>query len=75
MARTREGLGLPIAVAFQTSNRSNAKTKVKIWKNKDIDELINANFDVPGIPKSAVIKEIVIGNDLTRKLAEKYNNK
>lgn len=75
MARSREGLGLPIAVAFQTSNRSNAKTKVKIWKNKEIDELINANFDVPGIPKSAIIKEIVIGNELTQKLMEKYKDK
>ena len=33
MARTTDKLRLPIAVAFATSDRSNAKTKVKVFKN------------------------------------------
>lgn len=75
MARTSEKLKLPIGVAFATSNRSNAKLKVKIFKNKEIDELIAANFVVPGIPAKSIIKEVAIGNELVKKLVKKYEGK
>jgi len=75
MARTTDKLRLPIAVAFATSDRSNARTKVKVFKNKEIDDLINVNFVVPGIPAKAIIKEVVVGSDLCKKLVKKYANK
>jgi len=74
MARQTDKLRLPIAVAFATSDRSNARTKVKVFKNKEIDDLINVNFVVPGIPAKAVIKEVVVGKELVKKLVKKYDN-
>jgi len=75
MARSSDKLNLPIGVAFATSNRSNAKLKVKTYKNKEIDELIAANYVVPGIPAKAIIKEVVVGKALVEKLVKKYINK
>lgn len=65
----------PTTVAFATSNRSNAKLKVKVFKTKSIDELLDKNFIVPGIPSKAIIKEVVVGKALSQKLIKKYNNK
>jgi len=65
----------PVAVAFATSNRSNAKHKVKVFKTKNIDDLLGANFIVPGISEKAIIKEVVVGKALSEKLVKKYKNK
>lgn len=49
MARTREHLSLPIGVVFKTSNRSNAKTKLKVFKGSwTIDRVLSEKL--PGIP-------------------------
>jgi len=75
MAREVSYPKLPIGIAFATSNRSNAKHKVKIIRNRNIDELVDCNFVIPGIPAKSVIKEIVMGQALCDKLKEKYKNK
>ena len=59
--RTSEYAKIPISIVFATSNRSNAKIKIKTIKNRNIDQLIDCNFDIPGIPKIAVIKEVGVG--------------
>jgi hypothetical protein len=59
--RTSEYAKLPISIVFATSNRSNAKIKIKTIKNRNIDQLIDCNFNIPGIPKIAVIKEVGVG--------------
>jgi hypothetical protein len=59
--RTSEYAKLPISIVFTTSNRSNAKIKIKTIKNRNIDQLIDCNFNIPGIPKIAVIKEVGVG--------------
>lgn len=75
MARTSEKLNAPVGVAFATSNRSNARTKIKVFKNKQVDDLLDVNFDVPGIPSKAIIKEMVVGAALIERLREKYKDK
>jgi hypothetical protein len=52
---------LPIVVTFKTSNRSNAKTKQKVIRNRNVDEVNDINTKIPGIPECAVILSIAIG--------------
>ena len=59
--RTSEYAKIPISIVFATSNRSNAKIKIKTIKNRNIDQLIDCNFNIPGIPKIAVIKKVGVG--------------
>ena len=51
----------PVVVTFKTSNRSNAKTKVKVIRNRNIDEVLDVKTKIPGIPEKAVILEIGVG--------------
>lgn len=60
----------PIGVSFQ--KKENAKMQVKIVTTKNIDELLDCNFEVPGIPKGAIIHDVVIGEKLSQNLAKQY---
>tara|TARA_B100000035_G_C20950656_1_gene531838 strand:+ start:563 stop:757 length:195 start_codon:yes stop_codon:yes gene_type:complete len=55
----------PVVVTFKTSNRSNAKTKVKVIRNRNIDEVLDKKTKIPGIPEKAVILEIGVGKSFT----------
>lgn len=66
---------IPIGVAFITSNLLNEKYEVKVIKNISIDELSNLNYNIPGIPLKATIKEVVMGQVLCDGLIEKYKDK
>ena len=70
--RTSEYAKLPISIVFATSKRSNAKIKIKTIKNRNIDQLLECNFDIPGIPKIAVIKEVGIGKAFHDIYKKKY---
>jgi hypothetical protein len=58
----------PVVVTFKTSNRSNAKTKVKIIRNRNIDEVLDVKTKIPGIPEKAVILEIGLGKSFIKKV-------
>lgn len=75
MARSSERLKAPVGVVFSTSNRSNSKLKLKTFRNKTIDELLDCDFQTPGIPDRAEIKEVVIGDNLIKNLIIKYKIK
>ena len=71
MARTKENLSLPIVVAFKTSNRANAKTKIKVFKgNWTIDRVLSEKL--PGVPEKAEILAIGVGEAFVEKYASKY---
>ena len=70
MARDKKYVDGPVVVAFKTSNRSNAQTKLKVT-NHTIDDLIE--FKVPGIPNDAIILDIGIGEQYIKKYETKYN--
>jgi len=59
----------PIVVLFKTSNRPNAKSKIKVFKNDNIDYIISSDKLV-GIPTKAEILEIGMGESFI----EKYKN-
>ena len=62
----------PVVMVFKTSNRSNAKVKMKVWKNENIDYIITAK-KLPGVPDNAVIMELSVGQGFIEKYASKYN--
>ena len=60
-----------VSIVFKTSNRSNAKTKMKTFRNKSVDDILDAKRIV-GIPENAVILEIGIGKQLEQQYRNKY---
>jgi hypothetical protein len=73
MARESSYPKIPIVIAFATSNRSNAKNKIKIVRNRSIDDLIDCNYIIPGISAKAVIKEVGMGEIFIERYKKKYN--
>jgi hypothetical protein len=59
-----------VTIVFKTSERSNAKTKIKTFRNKCIDDILSKKL--PGIPDSAVIVELGIGQEFEDKWKRKY---
>ncbi len=72
MARESSYPKAPIVIAFATSNRSNAKYKVKVIRNRTIDDLIDCNYIIPGISAKAVIKEVGMGEIFVERYKKKY---
>ena len=72
MARDGNYSKAPIVIVFATSNRSNAKIKIKTVKNRNIDELLECDFNIPGIPKIAVIKKVGVGKAFHDIYKKKY---
>ena len=66
----RESYIFPVVVKFKTSNRSNAKTKVKVINNKNVDEVLDVKTKIPGIPEKAVILEIGLGKGFIEKFED-----
>jgi hypothetical protein len=62
----------PVVMVFKTSNRSNAKTKMKIWNNENIDYIISAK-SLPGIPDTAEILELGVGESFIESYKLKYS--
>ena len=59
-----------VTIVFKTSHRSNAKTKMKTIRNKSIDDVLERK--IPGIPDTAVILEIGIGERFEQQWKTKY---
>ena len=59
-----------VTIVFKTSNRSNAKTKMKTIRNKSIDDVLERK--IPGIHDTAVILEIGIGERFEQQWKTKY---
>jgi len=60
-----------ITIIFKTSDRSNAKTKIKTFRNKSIDDILDAKRII-GIPDSAIILEMGMGPYLEQQYRKKY---
>ena len=62
----------PVVLVFKTSNRSNAKTKIKVFNNENIDYIISSDKLV-GVPSTAEIIDIGVGISFVDKYKQKYN--
>jgi hypothetical protein len=63
---------MPVVLVFKTSNRSNAKTKIKVFKNENIDYILSG-AKLVGVPDGAIILEVGIGNKMVEKFNSKYS--
>jgi len=72
MARSKSYIDEPVVVVFKTSNRSNAQTKMKVFKNRNIDEVIDPKSKLPGIPDIAVFLEVGLGESFIERYKSKY---
>jgi len=64
--------GMPIVMVFKTSNRSNAKTKMKVWRNTNVDYILS-EAKLPGVPDNAIILEVGVGENFIERYQLKYN--
>ena len=64
--------GVPVVMVFKTSNRSNAKTKMKVWKNTNVDYILSTAH-LPGVPDNAVILEVGVGERFIDSYKQKYS--
>lgn len=59
-----------VTIVFKTSTRSNAATKMKTFRNKSIDDVLEKKL--PGVPDNAVIVELGLGELFEQKWKTKY---
>lgn len=66
----------PTTIVFKSSNRKNAKVKLKTYKTKNIDEVLEGleKNILPGIPKDAEILELGVGRRLKEEYISQYLN-
>ena len=62
----------PVVLVFKTSDRSNAKTKMKVFRNENIDYVLTAPKLV-GVPENAVVVDCGVGNKFIEQYKLKYN--
>ena len=63
---------MPVVMVFKTSNRSNAKIKMKVWNNENIDYILSAS-KLPGVPSKAIILNVGVGSSFIKSYTEKYD--
>jgi hypothetical protein len=62
----------PVVVVFKTSNRSNAQTKIKVFNNKNIDEVLTNPNNLPGIPENAIWLQVGVGEGFIESFKSSY---
>jgi hypothetical protein len=72
VSKTQTYGGMPVAMVFKTSKNANAKTKIKIWRNTNIDYIITQD-KLPGVPDKAVILELGVGESNIKNWQSKYS--
>lgn len=63
----------PVVLVYKTSNRSNAKTKIKVFNNENIDYILSSDKLV-GVPVKAEILDVGVGKSLIQKFKIKYKD-
>jgi hypothetical protein len=63
--------GQSVVMVFKTSDRLNAKTKMKVWSHENIDYIISAP-SLPGVPDNAVVLECGVGEGFIDIYKQKY---
>tara|TARA_B100002019_G_scaffold156361_1_gene134634 strand:- start:126 stop:356 length:231 start_codon:yes stop_codon:yes gene_type:complete len=70
--RTSEYPKAPVVVVFKTSNRSNAKVKMKVFKNRNVDQVLEPDKKLPGIPDNAIWLHVGVGESFIKTWQSKY---
>ena len=75
MGRTKTYTDSPVVLVFKTSNKSNAATKIKVFKNRNIDEVLDPDTKLPGVPSTAVFVHLGVGSNFVDKFKLEYDIK
>lgn len=62
----------PIVMVYKTSERSNARYKLKVWMNKNIDQILRGKGI--GVNEDMIVIELGIGNQLIEEYKQKYKD-
>jgi len=75
MAREKN-YNYPTTLVFKTSNKPKAKVKVKVYKTKNVDDIIEGleNNSLPGVPINAEIIELGVGKYLSGVYKVQHSN-
>jgi hypothetical protein len=68
--KNQKYLDSPVVVAFKTSKRANAITKIKVFANKNLDDVLTN--PQPGIPEKAVWLDVGVGTQFEQMYKIKY---
>lgn len=63
---------LPTTIIFKNTLRKNSKVKIKVIRNRTIDQIISAKTKIPGIPVTAEYLEIGVGSGFEKIYKKKY---
>ena len=61
-----------ISVVYKASSRKNAKTKLIVFENELVDDIINTRKRKPLLPERVEILEIGVGESFEKKYKKKY---
>jgi hypothetical protein len=70
MARQKAYGKSPTVVIFKSSNRSNARVKMKVFRTRTIDQVLDIDEYLPGV--KGEILEISVGEKAINILKQKY---
>lgn len=65
-------LKLDVVLIYKNSNRSNAKVRMKVYRYKAIDEILDASYKQLHIPEKSEVIQIGFGSGFKEKYKEKY---
>jgi CRISPR/Cas system CSM-associated protein Csm5 (group 7 of RAMP superfamily) len=63
---------LDVVLIYKNSKRSNAKIRMKVYRHKAIDEILDATNKRLHIPENAEILQIGFGSTFKERYKEKY---
>jgi hypothetical protein len=61
-----------ISVVYKTSSRKNAKTKLIVFENTLVDDIINDRKRKPLLPEETELLDIGVGDSFEKKYKQKY---
>jgi hypothetical protein len=71
MARDALYVKDPVVIAYKSPNQK--KAKIKVLKGRNIDQLLDCNFEIPGIHKNDIILAVGLGECFEASYKIKYN--
>lgn len=74
MARASAYPKSPVVIVFKPSNHGRSKTRVKVLKTKNIDEVLFGK-KLTGVPDSSIILKVGVGTSFIDKFNKKYGSK
>ena len=63
----------PVVVVWKASKHGRSKPKMKVFKTKHVDDILTKK--TPGIPESAIILEIGVGESFIERYKKKHKLK